>query len=338
VNEFKTNVHLWECWNEPNQEETFFNGGTAEEYAVFLEACYDEAKDADPTCTILGGSIAFTNNPALAYLETIYEHGAKDHMDFLAYHPYCNPYAPDDNESTSNPYIYLTKVKDVMEDYNDTRNLWITELGWQSNSPLTQTLQANYTIEALTMAYDWGWVEGYVVYKWKDSGSNYKGIVTSSVTPKLVFYAVKQFIADYIPIEESYPVVITVWHPQNTIYETSTIPIEITANGGNIEMIWYNCKNGTVWVYPSNQTYAEPTNMYGFVNGTYTFYAWANNTDANSDQETVTFTVSIPSIPPETPPETPPSAVFHVTPEFIEAMAGLGIAMFCISLIYKKVT
>jgi hypothetical protein len=47
--------------------------------------------------------------------------------------------------------------------------------------------------------------------------------------------------------------------------------------------------------------------MTGFVNGaSYTFYAWANNTDGEWDEETVTFTVLIPATPPPPPPPPPP--------------------------------
>ncbi len=54
-------------------------------------------------------------------------------------------------------------------------------------------------------------------------------------------------------------------------------------------MMWWNCKNGSSWIYGSNQTYFLPTDMLGFVNGTaYTFYAWANNTDGNYGMETYT--------------------------------------------------
>ena len=87
-------------------------------------------------------------------------------------------------------------------------------------------------------------------------------------------------------------VTVTVTYPANTTYTTSTISVEIWASGGIIDTIWWNCKNGTSWIYGTNQTYTTPTSMTGFVDGaSYTFYAWANNTDGNSDEETVMFTV-----------------------------------------------
>jgi len=96
----------------------------------------------------------------------------------------------------------------------------------------------------------------------------------------------------------TYAVTVTITLPTNTTYTTSTVPVEISASGGTIDTIWWNCKNGTSWIYGTNQTYTAPTSMTGFVNGTsYTFYAWANNTDGNWDEETVMFTVLIITLP-----------------------------------------
>jgi hypothetical protein len=91
------------------------------------------------------------------------------------------------------------------------------------------------------------------------------------------------------------PVIVTITNPTNTTYTISTVSVEISASGGTIDKIWWNCKNGTSWIYGTNQTYTAPTSMTGFVDGaSYTFYAWANNTDGEWDEETVMFTVGIP--------------------------------------------
>jgi hypothetical protein len=94
-------------------------------------------------------------------------------------------------------------------------------------------------------------------------------------------------------------VTVIVTYPANTTYSTPTISVQLSASGGIIDKIWWNCKNGTTWIYGSNQTYTAPTSMTGFVNGTsYTFYVWANNTLGEWDEETVMFTVAIESAPP----------------------------------------
>jgi hypothetical protein len=196
VNEFKQYIKVWEIWNEPNQDK-FFSGKDPVKYTVFLKRGYTEAKRADPTCKVLGGSVVFTHQTALNFLSAIYENGAKDYMDALSYHPYCSPYAPDDT-SSPNPYIYLTKVRTIMANYSDTRPLWITEVGWTTNDngEVGETNQANYLVKALQMARDWGWVETFIIYNWKDSettGTATKGLLRTDLSPKPSFYAVENF-------------------------------------------------------------------------------------------------------------------------------------------------
>lgn len=78
-------------------------------------------------------------------------------------------------------------------------------------------------------------------------------------------------------------------------YTTSTIPVDIVSNATTVV---YNVKNGTQWVFSTNQTYSGSTNMTGFVNGTYTFYAWAT-VDSVTVENYVGFNVTIPETPPQ---------------------------------------
>jgi peptidylprolyl isomerase len=83
--------------------------------------------------------------------------------------------------------------------------------------------------------------------------------------------------------------------PTNSTYSSSSIPVMLTANvtGGTLDKIWYNCKNGTSWIYASNQTYTVSSYMTNFVNGTqYIFYAWANATDGTVGQSTNIFSIA----------------------------------------------
>jgi len=198
VNEFKQYIKVWEIWNEPNLDK-YFSGKDPVKYTNFLKRAYTEAKRADPTCFILGGSIVFTHNTALNFLRAVYDNGGRDYMDALSYHPYCDPYAPTDTSSTPNPYIYLTRVRDVMVDYGEQdKTIWITEVGWSANEDgqVGDEKQAQYLTEALEIARDWGWVETIIIYNWKDSateGSSTKGLLRGDLSPKPSFYAVQSF-------------------------------------------------------------------------------------------------------------------------------------------------
>jgi hypothetical protein len=127
----------------------------------------------------------------------------------------------------------------------------------------------------------------YYFNHWEDSSANRVRLVT--VTEDL------NLTATYSTSET---VSITITSPANTTYSTPTISVQLSASGGTIDTIWWNCKNGTSWIYGSNQTYTVPTSMTGFVNGSsYTFYGWANNTLGEWDEETVMFTVLIIVVP-----------------------------------------
>jgi hypothetical protein len=89
-------------------------------------------------------------------------------------------------------------------------------------------------------------------------------------------------------------VTVTITSPTNTTYTSSSVPVQLSASGGTIDTILWNCTftNGTV-VY-ANTVYTTVTSM-TLGNGTYIFNAYANNTDGNWDEGTVTFTVEISS-------------------------------------------
>jgi exo-beta-1,3-glucanase (GH17 family) len=194
VNEFKQYVHVWEIWNEPNLE-NYFPGKDPVKYTNFLKRGYTEAKRADPTCKVLGGSIAFTHQNARNFLEAIYQNGGKDYMDALSYHPYVDGWRSPDEEGGNNPYPWLaSKVRPLMANYGDTRPIWITEFGYPTGD-IGEQLQADYLVQALEMARDWGWVETFIIYNWQDGGGFTFGLTKSNGTPKPSFYAVKSFAA-----------------------------------------------------------------------------------------------------------------------------------------------
>jgi hypothetical protein len=69
------------------------------------------------------------------------------------------------------------------------------------------------------------------------------------------------------------------------------ISFGVSVANGTISKEWYNCMNGSSWVYATNQTYSGAVNATGFQCGSYTFYAWANATDGNIGQVTANFSV-----------------------------------------------
>ena len=200
VNRYKSNVNVWECWNEPSWNTGFGSPGDAVKYTTFLKMAYTKAKAADPNCKVLGGSILGTHNSGLNFLKTMYQNGAKDYMDAVAYHPYCDPVSPlyPYQTGSGNAFWKLKNAKDIMNSYGDTnKNIWITEVGWSTGgTSVTEDKQALYIKQALDLAKSWGWVETFIIYNWKDSettGKYTKGLLRTDLSPKPSFYAVKNF-------------------------------------------------------------------------------------------------------------------------------------------------
>jgi hypothetical protein len=78
-----------------------------------------------------------------------------------------------------------------MAKYGDTRPIWITEVGW--NADTGEAKQADYLLQALEMARDWGWIETFTIYNWQDGGDFTYGLLRTDLSPKPSFYAVKNF-------------------------------------------------------------------------------------------------------------------------------------------------
>ena len=88
------------------------------------------------------------------------------------------------------------------------------------------------------------------------------------------------------------PIVLTVTSPTNTTYPYSIVSVSLSATGGTVDKIVWNCTYTNSTVVYSNQTYTVATSM-TLLTGSYIFHAVANNTDGNIDALTVWFSVSL---------------------------------------------
>lgn len=121
VSRYKDKVKCWEMWNEPDQCEGARWGDEAPaEYFQLLKEGYTAAKEADPSCTVLGGGgmgVASFDKP----LKTILDLGGLNYMDVFSYHTYGGMYQD------------IEKVKElkhmVKEQYGRDLRVWMTEGG-----------------------------------------------------------------------------------------------------------------------------------------------------------------------------------------------------------------
>jgi len=76
-------IDEWEVWNEPWDMNRFFQGGTPRRYVELLKAAHEEAKAANPACTVIGIDTypPFWDAAVLAA-------GAYPYYDLLSWHRY----------------------------------------------------------------------------------------------------------------------------------------------------------------------------------------------------------------------------------------------------------
>jgi hypothetical protein len=89
---------------------------------------------------------------------------------------------------------------------------------------------------------------------------------------------------------------LTIISPFNRTYMTDSFNVEISYMG-QADLVWFNVRNGSSWVYDSNITYSGATVLTGFIDGSYTFMVWASNSLGESDSATVLFTIGITANP-----------------------------------------
>jgi hypothetical protein len=139
--------------------------------------------------------------------------------------------------------------------------------------------EGTYTVTILSQVVVSGYTYNFV--EWQDSSTDTTIIVSLTANATVT--------ATYTDVSI---VSVSITTPTNTTYTSSSIFVNFTASGGTIEDYWFNVKNGTAWVYTSNQTYPGYEMAIGLANGDhYALYAFANNTDGTEGYATVMFTV-----------------------------------------------
>jgi hypothetical protein len=147
-----------------------------------LKAAYTAVKAVDPDALVISGGLATTGNGSdsaygdLAYLQGMYDAGAKGYFDALGSHPYGFGQSPD----TVHPDgLSLSRVEEqhaVMQTNDDGDTpIWITEAGWVLKSDwdlgehasvgVTEQQQAKYLAQTYAKAaQDWPFVDAVFLF------------------------------------------------------------------------------------------------------------------------------------------------------------------------------
>jgi polysaccharide biosynthesis protein PslG len=200
VRRYGDRVAAWEIWNEPNSNTYFKSDDAPADYARIVRAAYPAAKAADPSATVIAGSLA--ESPP-EFVEALFRHGIGGHFDAFSIHPYsgdASPLDPLEDVWVKNSFVRgVPAVRDVLMSHGEDKPIWLTEFGWHTSTirgsstwrnGVDEQTQALYTEQALAKVSEWPYVPVAIVYELQDESddlgdrlSNF-GLLRYDGTPK----------------------------------------------------------------------------------------------------------------------------------------------------------
>jgi beta-xylosidase len=207
-------IDYWGVWNEPNLSE--FWSGTRQQYIdLLLKPAADAIHAANPSAQVGGPALAhLTSAKWYDWLDDIISQ-AGDHIDFVTHHVYDTggnrKVTSKLNDSTlfgGTPDLWFLEPPSVREVLQHAgwfgKPFWLTETGWQSQTS-GEALEATYYAGMLS---DWftnfsgqTWIDKIFFYEMIDfppNGTTW-GILHADGTPKLAYFAYRDFIAGRQP-------------------------------------------------------------------------------------------------------------------------------------------
>ena len=141
---------MWEAWNEPN-----ITYGSASEYVTnVLAPFYRAVKAADPTATVVGGSVVGISPD---YWRQIVAAGGLNYMDVAGIHPYTGHNRSWEEDGALDQ---LSQLRAVLKRGDQPVRIWNTEQAWWSDGPFNFLAQADNSARAML------WMRAYGIEKW----------------------------------------------------------------------------------------------------------------------------------------------------------------------------
>ncbi len=180
---YRGRVAAYEIWNEPNLHyEWGYLEPDPQQFTALLKAAFQAVKAVDPNALVITGGLATTGDGSstamgdLAFLQGIYDAGARGYFDALGSHPYAFGHDPDFQDPWGLSLARVVQQREVMIANEDAETpIWITEAGWVLHTnwnlvehetiAVDQAQQAAY----LTRTYrkvraEWPWVEALFLF------------------------------------------------------------------------------------------------------------------------------------------------------------------------------
>ncbi|MGH2365336.1 MAG: cellulase family glycosylhydrolase [Chloroflexota bacterium] len=188
-------IRYYQIWSEPNIYPNWGNQPpNPAAYTQMLKIAYQRAKEADPNAVILSAPLAITletssrNMSDLAFLQAMYDAGAKPYFDVMSANAYglgLPPTDPADPNKLNFQRVQL--LHDVMVKNDDAaKPVWFDEFGWDAPPPdmsaqtdpyhlewgrVTEQQQADYTRQAIALARSWPWVGVINIWYFRQDGT-----------------------------------------------------------------------------------------------------------------------------------------------------------------------
>jgi hypothetical protein len=187
VRHYRSDVHHWEIWNEPN---IFFWQGPRDMYAELLRRAYATIKEADPAAKVLGMSTSGIDYNFIARTMSL-----DAPFDILTIHPY---------RKVLNDRALINELR-IAGDLVKGRPVWITEFGWttltphntisQDFAPFTERQQAEFLARAYLCGLAAGGEPNISWYDFRNDGDdplyfeNEMGILHRDFSPKPAYWS-----------------------------------------------------------------------------------------------------------------------------------------------------
>jgi hypothetical protein len=149
VNRYKSMIHVWEIWNEPNITPFWSPTPDVKEYAKLLKVAYAAAKRADPNCTVVGAAVAGVD---FDFINALLDAGGGECMDAISMHPYqgdLGSLSPD----KGGLWDHVRGLEKILADHGYRKPIYLTEMGHRTtgtvgHTQVTEEQQAAYLIRS----------------------------------------------------------------------------------------------------------------------------------------------------------------------------------------------
>jgi len=189
VRRYGGTVKDWEIWNEPNSTAMWKPSPNADDYRDVLIAAYDTIKSIDPGAKVGSGGTTYIDND---FINAFLDNGGWEHLDAISvhYYPGVGPESNPDNRLRDE----LSKlVYNSMIPRGGGKEIWITEMGWQSGEIGAQA-QAENIARGVILAKTINEVTKIIIFNMRDERDNTFGIMTSNLRPKPAYNYLKKTI------------------------------------------------------------------------------------------------------------------------------------------------